>query len=360
MAAIDENREVYEFLQTASPRYGIGFWKPGAGIIHQVVLENYALPGGMMIGTDSHTPNAGGLGMIAVGVGGADAVDVMAGFPGRSAAEARRRPPHGIAVGLDLAQGRDPQAARHPDGEGRHQPHRRVLRRQAPTRSPPPARRRSATWAPNSAPRRRSSPMTTAPRPTSRDPPGRIAALADANRDLLHADAEVEADPERYYDQVIEIDLDTLEPHIVGPHTPDLARPVSKMAADVAPRATRTHHRRPDRHLHELVLRGHRPGGRRRQQALDTAPRVKTQFLGHAGFRADRGHHRARRPDGDALASSAATVLANACGPCIGQWKREDIAGGDATPSSRRSTATSPSATTAIPQTARSSPARRS
>ncbi len=185
--------------QSASARYGIGFWKPGAGIIHQVVLENYAFPGGMMIGTDSHTPNAGGLGMFAVGVGGADAVDVMAGFPWEVLQpEADRRPPDRQAVGLDLAEGRDPQAARHPDRQGRHQPDRRVLRPRRRARSRAPARGRSPTWAPSSAPRPRSSPSTSAWRPTCAPPSApRIADLAEANRDLLAADPEVEANPEQ-------------------------------------------------------------------------------------------------------------------------------------------------------------------
>ena len=128
-AALDVNSEVYEFLRSVSAKYGIGFWKPGTGIIHQVVLENYAFPGGMMIGTDSHTPNAGGLGMIAIGVGGADAVDVMAGWPFNT------RVPKligvhltGVALGLDRVEGRHPEGRGHPHREGRHRRDRRVLR----------------------------------------------------------------------------------------------------------------------------------------------------------------------------------------------------------------------------------------
>ena len=121
-AALKANAEVYGFLQSAASRYGMGFWKPGAGIIHQVVLENYAFPGGMMVGTDSHTPNAGGLGMIAIGVGGADAVDVMAGM------EWELRMPK-ITARMDFRKGHHPQARRHPDSEGRHQFHHRIFRR---------------------------------------------------------------------------------------------------------------------------------------------------------------------------------------------------------------------------------------
>ena len=134
--ALDVNSEVYEFLRTVSAKYGIGFWKPGTGIIHQVVLENYAFPGGMMIGTDSHTPNAGGLGMIAIGVGGADAVDVMAGWPFNTrvpkliGVRLTRR-----ALGLDRAEGRHPEGRRHPHREGRHRRDRRVLRSRRASRS---------------------------------------------------------------------------------------------------------------------------------------------------------------------------------------------------------------------------------
>ena len=228
--------EVYDFLRSASARYGIGFWGPGAGIIHQVVLENYAFPGGMMIGTDSHTPNAGGLGMFACGVGGADAVDVMAGFPWE-VLHPKLVGVHltGQLYGLDRAEGRDPQGVRDPDREGRHEPRDRVLRPRHARRSAAPARARSRTWAPSSAPRPRSSRTTSAWRrylkATGRE---ELADLADRHAELLRADPEVEANPEQFFDAVVEIDLSTLEPHIVGPHTPDLARPVSRMARDVA------------------------------------------------------------------------------------------------------------------------------
>ena len=165
--ALDTNREVYEFLRTVSAKYGIGFWKPGSGIIHQVVLENYAFPGGMMIGTDSHTPNAGGLGMVAIGVGGADAMDVMAGWPYNTRVpEADRRAAHGRALGLGRAEGRDPRGRRHPHGEGRHRRDRRVLRARREHRSRRRARRPSATWARRSARPARCSRTTRTPRGT--------------------------------------------------------------------------------------------------------------------------------------------------------------------------------------------------
>ena len=159
--ALDVNSEVYEFLRTVSAKYGIGFWKPGSGIIHQVVLENYAFPGGMMIGTDSHTPNAGGLGMVAIGVGRRrrrrrdDRLPVQ-----RPLAQGHRRAAHRHAVGLVVAEGRHPRGGPGPDGVRRDRRHRRVLRTRAPTPSRPPARRPSATWGPRSAPPARSSPTT--------------------------------------------------------------------------------------------------------------------------------------------------------------------------------------------------------
>ena len=197
--ALDTNSEVYEFLRTVSAKYGIGFWKPGSGIIHQVVLENYAFPGGMMIGTDSHTPNAGGLGMVAIGVGGADAVDVMTGFPFNV------RWPKLIGVHLTGTpqrlvepEGHHPQGRRDPHREGRHRRHHRVLRPRRRLASPPPARPPSATWAPRSAPPPRSSP-TTPTWPTYLRATGRaaIADAADAVAADLRADDDVARRPER-------------------------------------------------------------------------------------------------------------------------------------------------------------------
>ena len=162
--ALDANSEVYEFLRSVSAKYGIGFWKPGSGIIHQVVLEQYAFPGGMMIGTDSHTPNAGGLGMVAIGVGGADAVDVMAGWPFNT------RVPKVIGVHLAVSSRVGPRprtsSSRSPaSSRSRAAPARSSSTSgPAPSRSRPPARRRSATWAPRSARPARCS-RTTPARP---------------------------------------------------------------------------------------------------------------------------------------------------------------------------------------------------
>ncbi len=230
--ALDVNSEVYEFLRTVSAKYGIGFWKPGSGIIHQVVLEQYAFPGGMMIGTDSHTPNAGGLGMVAIGVGGADAVDVMAGWPFNT------RVPKVIGVHLrgDLsgwAAAKD------------------VILKVAGILTVkggtgaiveyfgPGAASISATGKATICNMGAEIGATCSMFPydaragaylkaTGREA---LADLADAHAEHLRVDPEVMDDPERYFDRVIDIDLDELEPHLVGPHTPDLDRPISEVGA---------------------------------------------------------------------------------------------------------------------------------
>src|SRR5689334_565238 len=229
-AAIDTNREVYDFLSSISNKYGIGFWKPGAGIIHQVVLENYAFPGGMMIGTDSHTPNAGGLGMIAIGVGGADAVDVMAGLPwelkipkligvkltgklnGWTAAKDVILKVAGIltvkggtgAVVEYFGEGADSMSA---TGKAT------ICNMGAEI---------GATCSLFTYDDRMSAYL----RATGREA---IAELADGVRTHLRPDPEVYNNPSQYYDQVLELDLSQLEPYVNGPFTPDLATPISKM-----------------------------------------------------------------------------------------------------------------------------------
>src|SRR5215813_3440681 len=228
------NAEVYEFLRSASARYGIGFWGPGAGIIHQVVLENYAFPGGMMIGTDSHTPNAGGLGMFACGVGGADAVDVMAGFPwevlhpkfvgvrlvGRPSGWTAPKDVILKVCSLLTVKGGTNRvieyfgpgtAAISCTGKGTITNMGAEL---GATTSIFPFDERMAIYL----------------KATQRE---ELADLANRNAEMLRADPEVERDPERFFDEVVEIDLSRLEPHLVGPHTPDLARPVSEVAKAV-------------------------------------------------------------------------------------------------------------------------------
>ncbi|MCP4898211.1 MAG: aconitate hydratase [bacterium] len=329
-AAIDLNREVYDFLQAASARYGVGFWKPGSGIIHQVVLENYAFPGGMMLGTDSHTPNAGGLGMVAVGVGGADAVDVMAGFNW----EVLQPEVVGVKLTGSLSGWSAPKdvilkllemltvkggtnriieyfgpgaATISATGKGTITNMGAEL---GATTSIFPFDERMATYL----------------AATQRF---RIATLAQANRDLLIADPEVEANPERYYDLVVEIDLDSLEPHLVGPHTPDLARPVSQMADDV------TSEGYPDalsaaligsctNSSYEDITRAADVA----KQALDHGIKVRSTLWVTPG--SEQIEATIER-DGQmaTLNHVGATVLANACGPCIGQWKRKDMAEGE-------------------------------
>ena len=300
------NAEVYDFLRTVSAQYGIGFWKPGSGIIHQVVLENYAFPGGMMIGTDSHTPNAGGLGMVAIGVGGADARRRDDRLPvQRALAEAHRRAPHRRAVGMVVAEGRDPAGRRGAHRRGRHRRDRRVLRPGRRLDHARPARPRSATWAPRSARPPRSSRTTrTWPR-TSRRPGARRSPTRRTRWPSdLRPDPEVEADPSRFFDRVVEIDLATLEPLINGPDTPDLAHEVSEVGAGregerlAAADLVRAH-----RLVHELVVRGHHarrvdraPGGGEGPPREDAAPRHAR--LG-AGARDDRARRPARRPRGD-------------------------------------------------------------
>src|SRR5262245_35622443 len=234
-ASLDENREVYDFLRSAAAKYGCGFWEPVAGIIHQVVLENYAFPGALIIGTDSHTPNAGGLGACAVGVGGADAVDVIAGLPWEVLY------PRRIAVYLtgELAGWTAPKdVILHIAGQ---------LTVSGGTNAiveyiGPGARSISATGKATitnmGAELGATTSMFPADEPMARylRATGRefLVPLVEQHLDLLAPDPEVEASPEKHYDRVVALNLSTLEPHVVGPHTPDRARPVSRFAAEVA------------------------------------------------------------------------------------------------------------------------------
>ncbi len=224
--ALDANKEVYDFLSSSAARYGMGFWKPGSGIIHQVVLENYAFPGGLLIGTDSHTPNAGGLGMIACGVGGADAVDVMVGMnwevkhPKLIGVKLTGRPngwtsPKDVILklcGILTVKGGTNAIVEY-FGEGAA-----ALSCTGKATITNMGAELGATTSifPYDAS------MGRYLRATRR---ADLADLAEKNLDLLAADPEVLAAPEKFYDRIVEIDLSTLEPHLVGPHTPDLARP---------------------------------------------------------------------------------------------------------------------------------------
>jgi aconitate hydratase len=325
------NREVYDFLHSASARYGIGFWGPGAGIIHQVVLEQYAFPGGMMLGTDSHTPNAGGLGMFACGVGGADAVDVMAGFPWEVLYPKR--------IGIHLTGSLSGWAA----------PKDVILRvcsiltvkggtNRVIEYFGPGARSISCTGKATITNMGAELGATTSVFPydermavyleaTDR---AALADLANRHAELLRADPEVEDDPGRFFDEVVEIDLSALEPQIVGPHTPDLARPVSRMARDA---------REND---YPLQLSSALIGSctNSSYEDLERAADVARQARAHdARARAklwitpgSEQIHLTIRRDGqmEDFEAIGGVVLANACGPCIGQWKRDDIAEGEA------------------------------
>jgi aconitate hydratase len=229
-----ENREVYDFLKSAAARYGVGFWEPGAGIIHQVNLENYAFPGQLIIGTDSHTPNAGGLGACAVGVGGADAVEVMAGLPWEVLY------PKSIAVYLtgELNGWTAPKdiilyVAGQLTVSGATHAMVEYIGPGARTLSAPG----KATIANMGAEIGATTSifpydthMATYLRATGR---GELVPPAASNVHLLTPDDEVEDDPESYYDRVIRLDLTSLEPHVVGPHSPDRARPISQLAAEI-------------------------------------------------------------------------------------------------------------------------------
>ncbi len=327
--AIDTGREVYDFLQSASARFGIGFWKPGSGIIHQVVLENYAFPGGLMIGTDSHTPNAGGMGMVAIGVGGADAVDVMAGFDWEvlqpeivgvkltGALKGWAAPKDVILKLLDILTvkgGTNRIIEYFGTGVSSISATGRATitnmgAELGATTSVFPCDERTLSYL--EATRRRD-----------------LATLARANADLLEADPEVIIDPEAHFSQVIEIDLDTLEPQLVGPHTPDLVHPVSRMAEDTAAGNW------PDtlgaaligsctNSSYEDISRAADVA----HQALAHGAKAKTTLWVTPGSEQIEATIE-RDGQMQTLQDLGATVLANACGPCIGQWQRKEGDGG--------------------------------
>lgn len=321
--AIETNREVYDFLSSISDKYGIGFWKPGAGIIHQVVLENYAFPGGMMIGTDSHTPNAGGLGMVAIGVGGADAVDVMAGLPWEL------KMPKVIGVKLTgkingwtsakdvilwvagqltvkggtgaiieyFGDGADSLSA---TGKGT------ICNMGAEI---------GATCSLFAYDEKMSAYLKA----TGRE---EVATLADGIRDHLRPDADVYANPKNYYDQLLELDLNTLEPYLNGPFTPDLATPISKLKEVAAKNGW------PDKI--EVALIGSCTNSSYEdisrsasivKDAMSKGIKAVSEFTITPG--SEQVRYTIER-DGfiKDFEDVGGMVLANACGPCIGQWAR--------------------------------------
>lgn len=321
--ANDSNSEVYDFLSTVSDKYGVGFWKPGAGIIHQIVLENYAFPGGMMIGTDSHTVNAGGLGMVAIGIGGADAVDVMAGLPwelkmpkligikltgklsGWTAAKDIILKVAGIigakgGTGYIVEYFGDGAINLSCTGKGT------ICNMGAEIGAT------TSTFGYDDSMKRYLESTDRAD----------VAELAESVKEHLTGDAAVYADPEKYFDQVIEINLDTLEPHINGPFTPDRAWPISEFAQAVKDNDFPTKLSvgligSCTNSSYEDLTRAASIA----QQAKDKNLKVKAEFTVTPGSELVR--YTAER-DGllDTLEDIGAMVLANACGPCIGMWDR--------------------------------------
>lgn len=329
LQATTDNKEVYDFLQSSSNKYGIGFWKPGAGIIHQVVIENYAFPGGMMIGTDSHTPNAGGLGMIAIGVGGADAVDVMTGLPwelkwpkiigvkltGKLNGWTSSKDVILKLAGILTVKGGTgaiveyfgDTSALSCTGKGT------ICNMGAEigaTTSVFPFDERMASYL----------------RITNR---ADVAALAEGNADMLKADPEVAQNPEKYYDEVIEINLSELEPHLNGPFTPDRAWPISKMKEAVKENDF------PDEIKVALIgsctnssYEDIDRAASIAKQAMSKGLKTKSQFTITPG--SERVRATIER-DGQLkiLNDFGGLTLANACGPCIGMWKRVDNESGE-------------------------------
>ena len=324
------NHEVYEFLASACNKYGMGFWKPGSGIIHQVVLENYAFPGGLVIGTDSHTPNAGGLGMLAIGVGGADAVDVMVGLPwellwpklvGVKLTGTLSGWTSGKDVILKLAgmltvAGGTNKIIEYfgPGTEALSCTAKATITNMGAelgaTTSVFPFDKRMADYL----------------RATGR---AEIARLAEDVRAQLNADSEVLNDPAKYYDEVVEIDLSTLEPQMVGPHTPDLTRDVSRLSADV--KANGYPAKISAALIGSCTNSSYEDIGRAAhiaRQASAKGLKARVPFMVTPGSEQVRATIARDGLLAD-LEAIGATVLANACGPCIGQWERTDIIKGD-------------------------------
>lgn len=317
------NSEVYDFLASVSNKYGIGFWKPGAGIIHQIVLENYAFPGGMMIGTDSHTPNAGGLGMVAIGVGGADAVDVMVGMPwelkmpkvigvkltGKLNGWTSAKDVILKVAGILTVKGGTGAIVEYfgPGAEAMSCTGKGTVCNMG------------AEIGATTSIFGYDASMSRYLRATER---ADVAELADKVASYLTGDAECYANPGQYFDQVIEIDLDTLEPHINGPYTPDLAWPISKFAQAVRENnypqrlevgliGSCTNSSYEDLDRAASVAR----------QAVDKKLKVKAEFTVTPGSELIR-YTVARDGQLEAFERIGGVVMANACGPCIGQWAR--------------------------------------
>ncbi|HEY7751323.1 MAG TPA: aconitate hydratase, partial [Ignavibacteriaceae bacterium] len=330
LRAHEENKEVFDFLESISRKYGIGFWKPGAGIIHQVVLENYAFPGGLMIGTDSHTPNAGGLGMIAIGVGGADAVDVMAGMPwelkwpkfigvrltGKMNGWTSAKDVILKLAGILTVKGGTGAIVEY-FGEG--------------------ASSISCTGKGTICNMGAEIGATTSVFPfddkmydylkmTKRTD---VAELAKNLSSELKADKEVFNSPEKYFDQVIDINLSELEPHLNGPFTPDKAWPISQMKKAVK------ENNYPDKISVALIGSCTNSSYEDIDRSASIARQAKAKGLKtKSQFTITPGSEQVRATierDGQLkeLTDIGGLILANACGPCIGMWKRMDIKTGE-------------------------------
>jgi len=328
--AIYENNEVYKFLESSASKYGVGFWKPGAGIIHQVILENYAFPGGLMIGTDSHTPNAGGLGMLAIGVGGVDAAETMAGMPWEILYPRRigvylKGEMNGwtsakdviLYVAGELSVSGGTNSIIEYFGPGT-----KSISCTGKATITNMGAEIGATCSIFPYDER----MEVYLKSTGRK---QIADLANKYKEYLTADSDVEQNPEKYFDKIIEIDLAKLEPHIVGPHTPDLARPISQLADDVKNKNY------PDNISVALIgsctnssYEDMSRSASLAKQAQSKGIKSKIPLLVTPGSEQIRA---TIERDGqiDSLKSIGATVLANACGPCIGQWHRPELKQGE-------------------------------
>jgi len=323
--ALDTNGEVYDFLESVSNKYGIGFWKPGAGIIHQVILENYAFPGGMMIGTDSHTVNAGGLGMIAIGVGGADAVDVMAGMPwelkfpkiiginlyGEKNKWVSAKDVILKVAGILTVKGGTGSIVEYfgPGAENMSCTGKSTICNMG------------AEIGATTSIFGYDSNMSNYLKSTGRK---KVAELANSNKLLLRADDDVLLNPKDYFDEVINIDLSELEPHVNGPFTPDKATPISKMKKIAKKEGWPT--------KVEVGLIGSCTNSS--YEDITRSASIAKQAVEHglkskAKFTITPGSEQVRytiERDGyfDTFKNLGADIFANACGPCIGQWSREN------------------------------------
>jgi len=324
--AIYENNEVYKFLESAASKYGVGFWKPGAGIIHQVILENYAFPGGLMIGTDSHTPNAGGLGMLAIGVGGVDAAETMAGMPWELLYPKRigvylKGEMNGWTAAKDVilyVAGQLSVSGGTNSIIEYFGPGTKSISCTGKATITNMGAEIGATCSIFPYDER----MELYLKSTGRK---EIAELANKYKEHLTADSDIEKNPDKYFDKVIEIDLSKLEPHVVGPHTPDLARPISQLAEDV----------KKNNYLDNISValigsctnssyEDMSRAASLAKQAQSKGIKAKIPLLVTPGSEQIRA---TIERDGqiDSLKSIGATVLANACGPCIGQWSRPEL-----------------------------------